>query len=1609
MSTAAFPRRVRNNSGTSGLCALFFLISLLMGHSAEASSAIFRGVVTLTPSSLAQIRAQLGRRLPPVGAPKAEQEKNAQKATEKAIDETLPPEVRPVIKPLIRWLLVPNVPNKASVKAENENDDSQDERDFLDGRAPHNPKVEQMMRAAETAVRRQEWKAAQELLQRILDLPEDSLHRLPEGRWESVRKRANQLLATAPRQFLEDYRTQYSGLAQQLLNEARRSGNTADYVSVATRFLQTPAGAEAANYLGTLHFDRGEFGLAASWFDDISRTSTGLASDRGWQVKAAMAYRQSGNLSSAQKVLEGITPAGKPVSLGVGQVDPETVIGSMASALPVRPLVFKDWKQMYGSASRLGTSDGSEPLLSPLWNVPLTSSYQVRQRVNWILQDLQDQEKSAILAGVPLVVSGRVLYRDMRGVRAIDIETGKTIWESQEGVSAERILGGLLPQPNGRDAWRFRMQFQNDINEYQGQSVEYHPLASLMFRDGIYGVISSDGRQVFVIEDHGILSRNQPGQNWGWDGANEPPDLYGVPWKTNRLVSYDLKTGRPRWSIGGPETQESFELPLAGSYFYGTPAIDGDELLVVAGKGDDLRLWSLDRATGVPRWSQLIAYTDTKIEQDTGRRWYTAQVAADRGVIVCPTTVGWLVAVDRLRQSVMWAHRYQPPSISHDRDTATQYVSQKELSVQWSPSAPIISGGTVVYTPPEEPIVLALNLLDGKPLWEKPKESWLYLAGVFKDLVLLVGKTQVDAVNLTSGKLVWSSSLDATPSGRGQAVDDQYYLPLSSGELRVLELKTGKKLSHGYAPSNHPPLGNLAMHSGKLVALGPHGLVCFGQRDAVLAEIQDRKRQDPRDAWALLKEAEIHLLNREHATALPLLQASNPKNLSEEEQARRHSELVECLAAVIRQNPKSHQQELDELSRIARTANDQRLCQELAADHLVAQGQLLKAFEILWSMRNDETSAMISRGDNPSVSMTSKVWLNSRLTELYSACSREDRDQVDARIQIIVKQSYSENPQQRRRVADLLGFHPEAAALQESLIEDLITAGDFGGAQIELLKLTTLDNRPVAARATERLARLMIQFKLPEDAVHYYQLLEKRFGDVIIRDNVKAADLVNQWRAEGKFAPRTSRRMPDWNARPLEIVNGPFQYMAPSQEIFSPEELPFFNHTTAEVQHQEQRLTFEQAKSGQLDWILPLKSSSRNQGEGFAAHGFLGHEIVLINRDVIHVVSPVEHRLMWSRSVDDIGDGGPFWRHATRPSLQSMATVNRDAEQSITVLNDAGSSGRMAVVQPGYLCVYGRRSISVLDPRTGELLWKKEGVPQHAKVVGNRDLIVLVPQSPSKAEAYRSIDGKPLAIPDLERLIGNTIQFSNDFMLLMEPGDSISIQRLFGLWPTQAPKTKLRLHQPLTREDRWTAEFSPGTLVSVLSPEEILVVPRDGKVERLEIATGKRTSLEAIPTEFNKGPRTASFALADEEHLYFMANTPDTRFDHYGESLPSVRANGIIHAWNRSDGKLAWRQEIKNQNLVVDRFQTVPVLLFVTRSWKDRGNANFGILSIKVVDKKSGAILHDSSSPSIYNGFHSLDVNLSEPAIELKSYNQRIRLVPAKGPIAEAKTPDKTP
>ena len=222
------------------------------------------------------------------------------------------------------------------------------ERNISDPTAPYDRNATGWMVRANAHARANEWKQALELLQRVSDQPEDSLVKGESGQWVSIHAEADRRRGAAPPEVLAEYRAEYEGLARQLLSEAMRSGTPAGFGKVARGYFHTDAGHEAADRLGSMHLNRGEFGLAAYWFSALWQAKPKLTQNPLWRTKAAYAFKQAGQSALAGELAGGpgagsvsVTVGGKPRELAKW-LNEVPLIGSRAEA----PL--KEWLTFLG-------------------------------------------------------------------------------------------------------------------------------------------------------------------------------------------------------------------------------------------------------------------------------------------------------------------------------------------------------------------------------------------------------------------------------------------------------------------------------------------------------------------------------------------------------------------------------------------------------------------------------------------------------------------------------------------------------------------------------------------------------------------------------------------------------------------------------------------------------------------------------------------------------------------------------------------------------------------------------------------------------------------------------------------------------------------------------------------------------------------------------------------------------------------------------------------------------------------------------------------------------------------------------------------------------------
>jgi hypothetical protein len=312
---------------------------------------------------------------------------------------------------------------------------------------PDNPDIRKKLTTVAEYVKESAWTEATRTLQALLDAGEDVLlplkHKGADGqeaiRWSSTRAEASRLLAGLPPKGLEAYEGTYGPRARLLLVEARKQRDLELLAEVGRRYLHTSAGVEALNLLATYHLDRGDFTLAARCFDQV------LASARADRLtpltlyKAALAFHHAGDQSSfdsAWKFLSQRAPDG--VRLGEQTLSLTDLRKELDRWEPEAPTAEppSEWHLYGGNARRSGQGAAGTPVFEPRWQEAVTREPAVQGWIEEAIQKLETRSQSVLPASFPLIVGDRAVYRDSRGICALDLRSGKLAWD----VESERAV-----------------------------------------------------------------------------------------------------------------------------------------------------------------------------------------------------------------------------------------------------------------------------------------------------------------------------------------------------------------------------------------------------------------------------------------------------------------------------------------------------------------------------------------------------------------------------------------------------------------------------------------------------------------------------------------------------------------------------------------------------------------------------------------------------------------------------------------------------------------------------------------------------------------------------------------------------------------------------------------------------------------------------------------------------------------------------------------------------------------------------------------------------------------------------------------------------------------
>ena len=189
-----------------------------------------------------------------------------------------------------------------------------------------------------------------------------------------------------------------------------------------------------------------------------------------------------------------------------------------------------------------------------------------------------------------------------------------------------------------------------------------------------------------------------------------------------------------------------------------------------------------------------------------------------------------MFAVDLDNNRLKWTYGYRDDELKKPEEKVPAPVSPGPRS--WAVAGLLVLDDRLIFAGPDDAAIHCVDIKDGTKLWKtSAREGELHLAGLFNDVLLVVGPSQCRAVGVADGKDRWLLET-GVPSGRGAAADGLYFLPLRKGaaskepEICVLDVAKGKIRANLPAPKGEV-LGNLALHDRMLISQTATHLTVF--------------------------------------------------------------------------------------------------------------------------------------------------------------------------------------------------------------------------------------------------------------------------------------------------------------------------------------------------------------------------------------------------------------------------------------------------------------------------------------------------------------------------------------------------------------------------------------------------------------------------------------------------------------------------------------------------------------------------------------------------------------------------------------------------------------
>lgn len=1484
------------------------------------------------------------------------------------------------------------------------------QRDRWNQLAPRNRRRRAAYLQAKAALAEGRHDEALRLIHSILNSAEDCFF-WPERarRPVSLHRATEELLEHAPQEFYRLYLAQYGAVARGLLRRAIERDDIGTWQRLLRAHFLTPAAREAIRRLATRALDRGDVAAARRLVE---------------RVLDSAVHRQSMSPSERaafQALLEAIQRATPVTAGGVGFGSPTAAprpagaaaaVGSPRIRQAAAPLQHppgsreeirperadtragrferRTYRMLGGSADRNGRFAATAPFPMPLWVRSLTAGNGVDALIaEWQQRADEDALALSATAVVPVTAGNQLIVRDAAGILSLEIHTGRPLWRYETAFS-----------------WLETFDAFNTI-----QSTVLVALRNAVIANPTFGSLATDGRFVYAVEFTGTEDTGEilQGRIITRDGQRrevpvlqysnrllaialtlpalergEHTGLQDLAQQLSRADVFEAKASAgeavqrraPVWTSDQLPKTDAEGFDSGRFYFLGPPLPAGDVLYVQAERAGLVHVLALRAQDGQLLWAQPIALSASPLARNPASRRHTfaATPALSGGLLLCPSGVGSITAVDPLTGVLEWIYDVRDEAHGGSMPRVRSSVSPSNHG--FLPMAMVADDERLVYCSRDLTLIHCVALRDGTTLWTIPREDTLAVTGIdrARGSCILLGALQTRCVSLEDGQLRWSAQL-GLPAGAGLLTDRHLILPLKGGRVATVELATGAAVSvvpwtvspeETDVPAEHVPAyrrvrtdawadaqlalpGHLIPHGALMASVRPAAIAVYPQagelRHAVAAvDSATAARPAPspgtwddriRNRELLLAELDDALGNT--AASERRLDAWLQRIGSPQSDLYAAALKRELLYARLRRNPTNRGTVLEAIRQLAfTTAQKGRYLLE-RAEWLLEQRDVRGVVDTVDAFQRLGLRRPVTAFGNPHHFIAPKAWTSSVLSRLFEAASPAGRRQL----QQLVTQQAAEIAEERQPepleafVARFAGW-PQAAAVRIRLAELYVGQSEFQKAEHHLLAAARQGDGVTSLLARIRLAELLDRAGLYQEAANLIDRLQRDHGHERLGDGRTVAEHL----ATLSFGPQTRRALAAGSGIPWSV------------ETATIRQIPWQQHDMRfATVYGRYRKTYAVPSSWQL---LAFDRGNDEQGKLVfvdRAEGYQVGEVTVPSR----FVYPAWRRYPGGSHLIPLG---------TTNTMLAVSALEYDRRAPVWQVPFPRSNGSDAVlVGPAgatYCLFQSRQHLVAVDPIDGRILWQRRDltpasglhIDGYAGLIGDDRAVVLFESDRRTYTVYNTLDGRVLRRGELDI-------------------DARYSRRAFGrklFYVTDSPvDRRMRIWDPLTNAFEFDAPFDGRMLTYITHRHELAVVLPNGQLHVIDVPANQTRLRLTIPPD---RLRTLTYVrvFSDRDHYFvnLQHSGPVQRsrlFSSYATdmSLTAFPVHGALLCIDARSGRRLWERELPQRSVLDLSNQRLPFLVTMS-SIRDTFRAYQRSLLVELIDLRTGhTILRDEN------------------------------------------------